>query len=96
MDVVTEFLAALLAGLAAILMVIGGVAAARYRDARLGLVAAALGLLSALGILALLHEISPRYGTTFGVAPVPLALAVISVALLYASLIRGHSGRSTS
>ncbi|HLY76339.1 MAG TPA: hypothetical protein VKT21_00455 [Thermoplasmata archaeon] len=90
MDLLTEFIAVLLTGLAAILTAIGASAALRYRDPRLGLVAGALGLLSVVGALAFLHEVSPLYGAPFGVAPVPLGLAVAAVSLLYLALVRGH------
>ena len=86
----TEFLALLLAGLSAILAGIAGSAARRYGDSRLGLVAAGLGLLAVVGALAFLHQVSPLYGQSFGVAPVPLGLAVVAVGLLYIALIRGR------
>jgi len=89
MDLLTEFIAVLLTGLSAILAAIGGSAALRYRDSRLGFVAAALALLGFVGVLSFLHEVSPLYGEPFEVAPAPLGLAVAAVALLYVALIRG-------
>jgi CHASE2 domain-containing sensor protein len=83
-----ELLAVLLAGLTAILAVVGAVAAVRLRDARLGFVTAALALLSLVGALAFLHEASPLYGGPFDVDPVPLALALGAAILLYGSLFR--------
>ncbi len=95
MDLITEALAALLTGLAAVLAAIGALAAVRYREARLGLVATALGLLAVVGIFAFLHEVSPRYGEPFEVAPIPLGLAVVATGLLYVAMIRGRSPPSS-
>lgn len=88
-----EGLATVLAGLSLILLAIASAAASRYRDARLAFVAAALGLFAVVGILALLHQVSPRYGGGFGVDAVPLALAVAAVALLYVALVHRRSER---
>ncbi|MCI4348738.1 MAG: hypothetical protein L3J93_00750 [Thermoplasmata archaeon] len=87
-DLFVVFLSALLAGLSAILTSIALAAASRYRDGRLGSVAAALVLFTLLGALSLLHELSPLYGGGFEVDPIPLILAVGAVALLYVSLVR--------
>lgn len=95
MDLLTELLSALLAGLSAILTGIAAAAASRYHDGRLGFVAAAQGLFAVIGVLSLLHQISPRYGGGFGVDPVPLVLAVVAVALLYVALVRGRSERGS-
>lgn len=99
MDVLTEALSALLAGLSMILTVIAALAAYRYRDGRLASVAAALALFAVIGGLSLLHEFSPRYGGGYTVDAVPLGLAVIAVALLYLALVQrrsttrsGHNG----
>lgn len=93
MDVYTEFAAVILAGLAFILAAIGGVAAARYRDPRLGLVAAGLALIGVVGVLSALNQLSPRYGGMFGISTVPLIFLVASVGLLYLALVRGRPGR---
>ena len=93
MDVLNESVGVVLAGLAFLLAAIGASAAARYRDARLGLVAGGLGVLGVVGVLSVLHEISPKYGGPFEVAPVPLLLLVVAVGFLYAALVRGGSRR---
>jgi hypothetical protein len=90
MDLVTEFIAVLLIGLSLILAGIAGSAAARYSDSRLGLVAIALGAFAVVGVLAFLHEISPRYGGPYEVDQIPLGILVVAVALLYAALVRQH------
>ncbi|MCI4353679.1 MAG: hypothetical protein L3K14_09935 [Thermoplasmata archaeon] len=90
MELLTEFIAILLTGLSAILATIGAAASRRFGDSRLGLVAGGLAFLAGIGVLAFLHEVSPLYGGPFEVAPVPLALAVAAVALLYVALIRGR------
>ncbi|MCI4358415.1 MAG: hypothetical protein L3J95_03070 [Thermoplasmata archaeon] len=94
MELLTVLLSTLLAGLSAILLTIGLAAAARYRDARLGAVGGAQGLLMAIGILSLLHQLSPRYGGGFAVDDVPLALAVVAVVLLYVALVRRRPERA--
>jgi hypothetical protein len=91
MDLIEEILSTLLAGLGLILMGIALAAASRYRDFRLGFVALALGLLAVIGLLSLLHQVSPLYGEEFGVDEVPLALAVVAVGLLYIALVRRPS-----
>lgn len=96
MSLFVEFLAVLLVGLSSVLAVVGAVAAARLREARLGFVAAAMLLLAAIGGLSFLHEVSPLYGGPFTVAPVPLALALAAALLLYGSLLRRTSRRSPS
>lgn len=88
MDLVTEILSTLLAGLSGILMTIAFAAASRYRDARLASVGVALALFLVIGVLSLLHQLSPLYGGPYAVAPVPLALSVAAAALLYVALIR--------
>lgn len=89
MDVLTVFLAVVLAGLSATLAGIGILAARRYRDPRLGLVATALALLAVVGGLDVLNQASPLYGQLFVVDPVPLGVIVLAVALLYLALVRG-------
>lgn len=91
MDLLTELLSAVLAGLSAILSVIAVAAASRHRDLRLALVAGALLMFLVIGVLSVIHELSPRYGGPFGVDPIPLGLAVIAVALLYVALVRRPS-----
>lgn len=93
MDVVTEGVAVILAGLSFILSAIGGSAAAKYRDLRLSLVSAGLTLIGVVGVLSVLHEISPRYGAPFAISTVPLLLLVVSVGLLYVALVRGSPRR---
>ena len=95
MDAINELLSAVLAGLSVILFGIALAAAARYRDVRLAIVGAALGLFAIIGALSLLHELSPRYGAPFQIDPIPLALAVAAVALLYFAFVRGPSTRPT-
>ncbi len=95
MDLLTVFLAVVLAGLSATLAGIGAAAASRYRDPRLGLVSAGLAVLAVVGGLDVLNQVSPRYGEPFEVAPVPLGLTVLAVALLYVALVRG-AARSRS
>lgn len=89
-----ELLAVLLAGLTAILAAVGGTAAFRLRDPRLGFVTAALALLSVVGILAFLHEASPLYGGPFDVDPIPLGLSLGAAVLLYGSLFRRRPNTS--
>ncbi len=96
MDLTTELLAVLLAGLGLILAVIAGTAARRYHDARLGGVAAALALLALIGGLALLNQLSPRYGGPFAVAAIPLGLAVLAVALLYIAFVTNRPKRPSN
>lgn len=91
MDLIEETLSTLLAGLGFILMAIALGAARRHRDARLGFVAAAQGILAGIGLLSLLNQLSPLYGGDFAIDPVPLALAVIAVGLLYVALVRRPS-----
>lgn len=91
MDLIVEVLSTLLAGLGFILMAIAFGAAGRHRDARLGFVGAAQGLLGVIGLLSLLNQFSPLYGVGFSIDPVPLALAVIAVGLLYVALVRRPS-----
>ena len=95
MEWLVELLAILLAGLTAILASVGAVASVRLRDARLGFVTAALALLSGVGVLAFLHEASPRYGGPFDVDPVPLGLALGAAVLLYGSLFRRRPNPTT-
>jgi hypothetical protein len=87
---VEESIAALLVGLSAVLAALGAAAARRYRDSRLGLVAAAFALFATMGALAFLYAVSPQYGTGFEVEPVPLGLALVAAALLYLAMIRNH------
>ncbi|HEV2519947.1 MAG TPA: hypothetical protein VGX00_04920 [Thermoplasmata archaeon] len=94
MDLIAVALATLLTGLSAILLGIAATAAARYRDGRLGAVAGAQGVFAAIGALALLHQLSPRYGGGLGVDDVPLGLAVVAVLLLYLSLVRRPPDRA--
>jgi hypothetical protein len=89
-DLLTELLSLVLAGLSAILMAIAVAAALRYSDARLGLVAGALALFVGIGLLSFVHQVSPLYGPGLGVDPAPLTLAVVAVALLYLALVRGR------
>lgn len=89
MDLLTVFLAVVLAGLSALLAGVGAAASARYRDSRLGLVSAGLAVLAVVGGLDVLYQVSPRYGEPFEVAPVPLGLIVVAVGLLYVALVRG-------
>ncbi len=93
MDPLAEAVGVVLAGLAFILSAIGGAAAARYRDLRLGLVAGGLAVLGVVGVLSVLHQISPLYGGPFDVATVPLVLLVVAVGLLYLALVRGGPRR---
>ncbi|MCI4322200.1 MAG: hypothetical protein L3K05_07855 [Thermoplasmata archaeon] len=90
MDLLTELLSLVLAGLSAILMAIAITAATRYADTRLSLVAGALGLFVVIGLLSFVHQVSPLYGAGLGVDPFPLALAVLAVALLYVALVRAR------
>ena len=90
-DLLTEALSTLLAGLGTILTVIAGAAASRHRDARLAFVAGAQGLLAVIGFLSLLHQLSPLYGTAFGIDPIPLLVAVVAVGFLYAAMIYRRS-----
>ena len=93
MDPLTEAIGVVLAGLAFILSAIGGAAAARYRDLRIGLVAGGLAVLGVVGVLSVLHQISPLYGGPFEVSAVPLLLLVVAVGLLYLALVRGGPRR---
>jgi len=88
MDDLTEAAAVILAGLSFVLAVIGGAAATRYGDSRVGLVAAGLGVIGVVGALGLLHQLSPLYGGEFDISLLPLVLLVVAVALVYAALIR--------
>lgn len=91
MDLIVESLSTLLAGLGLVLMGIALAAARRHQDSRLGLVAAAQGLLALLGVLSLINQVSPLYGGEFVVDPIPLAIAVAAVGLLYVALVRRPS-----
>lgn len=91
MDFFTEVLSTLLAGLSAILTAIAAAAASRHRDGRLAGVAAALGLLSLVGFLSLLHQLSPLYGGGFEVDPIPLAVIVVAVGLLYVAFTQSRA-----
>jgi hypothetical protein len=86
-DVLADVLSTILAGLAVILMGIALTAASRYHDSRLGLVGVALGLFFLIGLLSLVHQLSPLYGAGLDIDPVPLGIAVLGVALLYVALI---------
>lgn len=90
MDYLVEPLAGLLTGLAAVLAVLGGAAAARYRDPRLAFISAAFVALATIGGLAFLHVVSPRYGEPYEVAPIPLGLALLSSILVYVAMVRGR------
>ncbi len=88
MNWLVELLGLLLAGLASVLALVGAIASSRLKDGRLAIVTGALALLGVLGLLAFLHEASPRYGQGFSVDPIPLALALGAAVLLYGSLFR--------
>jgi hypothetical protein len=88
MDVFVELAAVVLAGLSFVLAAIGASAARRYRDARLALVAGGLAVIGGVGILGLLHQISPLYGGPFDITVVPLVLLVVAVGLVYVALVR--------
>jgi len=96
MDVVAEFLGVLLVGLSTILAVIAGGSAAKYGDARLAFVAGALAVLATVGVLAVLNQVSPAYGSAFDIDTIPLALLVVAVALLYASIVGRRSRKAPS
>ncbi len=89
MDGVTEAAAVVLAGLSFTLAAVGGAAAARYSDRRLALIAAGLGSIGVVGVLGLLHEISPAYGGPFAVDSTPLLVLLLAVALLYLAVATG-------
>lgn len=92
MDWITEGAAVVLAGLAITLAAIGGSAASRYGDRRLGLVAAGLAVIGAIGVLGVLHQVSPLYGDPFAIDLVPLLLLLLAVTLLYIAVVAGRSG----
>ena len=96
MDLATLFLAVVLTGLSAALAVLGGIAAGRYGDVRLSLVSGALALIAIVGILGVLHQVSPRYGGSLGIDFVPLAVLLLAVVLLYLALVRGGPHRPGS
>lgn len=96
MDLPTLFLAVVLAGLSAALATLGGIAAARYGDVRLSLVSGALVLVAIVGLLGVLHQVSPLYGGPFGIDLVPLAVLLLAVVLLYLALVRGGPHRRAS
>ena len=96
MDLASLFLAVVLAGLSAVLAGIGGIAAGRYGDARLALVSGALALVAVVGLLGVLNQVSPLYGGSFGGDPVPLAVLLVAVVLLYLALVRGGPPRPAS
>lgn len=91
MDWITEAVAVLLAGLSLTLATIGAVAAARYSDRRLALVAGGLAVIGVIGILGVLHQISPLYGEGFEISLVPLLLLLLAVTLLYVAAVAGRS-----
>ena len=93
MDLATLFLAVVLTGLSAALAAIGGIAAARYRDIRLSLVSGALALIAIVGLLGVVHQVSPLYGGSFGIDLVPLVVLLLAVVLLYLALVRGGPHR---
>ena len=88
MVLLTEVAAVTLAGLSFVLAGLGAMASRRYDDARFGLVAAGLSLVGLVGVLAELHELSPRYGGPFAIAATPLFLLVVAVACVYAALVQ--------
>jgi hypothetical protein len=88
MDVFAEIAAVVLAGLSFVLAAIGGAAAQRYHDVRLALVAAGLGTVGVVGVLAMVHQVSPLYGGPFEVDTIPLVLLILAVGLVYAALVR--------
>lgn len=90
MDLLSEIAAVILAGLSFLLAAIGGTAASRYHDSRLALVAAGLGVMGAVGVLGVLHQLSPLYGGGFDITAVPLLLLVAAVSLVYVALV--HRG----
>ena len=87
MDFLTEIAGVVLAGLSFVLAGLGFAATRRYGDRRLGFVAAGLATIGLVGVLAVLHEVSPRYGGAFGVTPVLLFLLVAAVVLVYGALV---------
>ncbi len=89
MNVLTEIVAVILAGLSFLLAGIGAAAGRRYGDTRLTLVAAGLAVIGGIGVLSVLHELSPLYGGPFAIDPIPLSLLVIAVGLLYLAFVRG-------
>ncbi len=95
MDAVALFLGVVLTGLSATLAAVGSAAAVRYRDGRLALVAAGVAVFAVVGALAAAHELSPRYGGDLAVDPLPLALLVLAVLLIYFALLRGPPRRPT-
>ena len=96
MDLATLFLAVVLTGLSAALAFLGGIAAGRYRDARLSLVSGALALIAVVGLLGVLNQVSPLYGGSFGTDLVPLAVLLLAVVLMYLALVRGGLRRPAS
>ena len=87
MNEIGPILDAIAAALAVLLSVIGGAAARRYRDRRFALVGGALavlGLLGAIGAVALLWPGSIP-GADLG--PVPAALLILAEVLFYLSFV---------
>jgi hypothetical protein len=93
-DLLSVFLAVLLAGLAGTLALIAFLAGRRYGEARLFFVAASFALLSIVGMVALVGAISPRYGGGLQVDALPLLLLVASSGLLYLAVVRGRTHAS--
>jgi len=96
MDLLTEIVAVALAALSWALVAIAGAASLRYRDSRFALVAGGLGVVGVVGALAAVHELSPRYGSAFGIAAIPLFLLLLAVGLIYAALMRRAPRAPTS
>ncbi|MDE1819478.1 MAG: hypothetical protein KGJ23_00300 [Euryarchaeota archaeon] len=88
MDLISVFLAVLLAGLAGTLALIAVLAAKRYEERRLYFIAGSFTLLAAVGVAALVGEVSPLYGARLQVASLPLMILVAAAGLLYLSVVR--------
>ncbi|MCL4324030.1 MAG: hypothetical protein M1144_00980 [Candidatus Thermoplasmatota archaeon] len=90
MDTIGLFLSVLLAGLSAVLAGLGLMVAARYEDRRILFISIAFLILAVVGALSVFSDLSPLYGGSFAVEPVPLLLLVLAVGLLYVSLIQSR------
>ncbi len=90
MDLAGLFLSVVLAGLAAVLAVVGILAARRFEDRRILFISVAFLALALVGILAIIGNLSPLYGGPFQVQTLPLAVLVVAVILLYASMVHSR------
>ena len=87
-ELIEAFLSVILAGLSVLLATVAFLAHRYFPDRRFVLVGAGLLGLGVVGLLSLVSILSPLLGNTFDVGEAPLAILVVVVLLLNASLMR--------